>query len=128
MKSEKCWAILRKSSNQFLFQPSNDSSCRRDGCRFERRFRNSSSRDFGDTPHHVSYYESGDGVLFLGKTQGGLHEDLKVTLPATPPPIMLDKPLESLKTGLGLTLKFYVTRISVWRTTQLKSGGHMEPA
>ncbi|MEM2889440.1 MAG: hypothetical protein QXR42_08245 [Candidatus Bathyarchaeia archaeon] len=41
---------------------------------------------------------------------------------------MLDKPLESLKTGLGLTLKFYVTRISVWRTTQLKSGGHMEPA
>ncbi|MEM3055527.1 MAG: hypothetical protein QXM52_07475 [Candidatus Bathyarchaeia archaeon] len=26
MKSEKCWAILRKSSNQFLFQPSNDSA------------------------------------------------------------------------------------------------------
>lgn len=89
----------------------------------------------GHAPHHVSYYERNNGILFPGETAGVYVEDLGVTLPATPPPIMLDKLFESLEklvrlnpkmlcyTHFGLAdnaverLKAYASQLSLWAST-----------
>lgn len=89
----------------------------------------------GHAPHHVSYYERANGILFPGETAGVYIEDLGVTLPATPPPIMLGKLFESLEklvrlnpkmlcyTHFGLAdnaverLKAYASQLSLWAST-----------
>ncbi|MCS7114968.1 MAG: MBL fold metallo-hydrolase [Nitrososphaerota archaeon] len=101
----------------------------------------------GHAPHHVSYYERECGILFPGETAGVYIENLKVTLPATPPPMMLDKLFESLEklvrlnpkmlcyTHFGLAhnasemLKAYIRQISIWASTIrecLKNGESMD--
>lgn len=89
----------------------------------------------GHAPHHVSFYERNSGTLFPGETAGVYIENLAVTLPATPPPIMLDKLFESLEklirlnpkmlcyTHFGLAhnapemLRAYIKQLSVWAST-----------
>lgn len=89
----------------------------------------------GHAPHHVSYYERVNGILFPGEIAGVYIENLGVTLPATPPPIMLDKLFESLEklvrlnpkilcyTHFGLAdnavekLKAYASQLSLWAST-----------
>ncbi|MGB9854396.1 MAG: MBL fold metallo-hydrolase [Candidatus Bathyarchaeales archaeon] len=89
----------------------------------------------GHAPHHVSYYECANGILFPGETAGVYVEDLDITLPATPPPIMLGKLFESLGklvrlnpkilcyTHFGLTdnavekLKLHASQLSLWAST-----------
>ena len=89
----------------------------------------------GHAPHHVSYYERVNGILFPGETAGVYVEDLGITLPATPPPIMLGKLFESLEklvrlnpkilcyTHFGLAdnavekLKAHARQLSLWAST-----------
>ncbi|MEM2631401.1 MAG: MBL fold metallo-hydrolase [Candidatus Bathyarchaeia archaeon] len=89
----------------------------------------------GHAPHHVSYYERKNRTLFPGETAGVYVEDLAVTLPATPPPIMLNKLFESLEkllrlnpkmlcyTHFGLVpnasemLRAYIKQLNVWAST-----------
>ena len=89
----------------------------------------------GHAPHRVSYYERVNGILFPGETAGVYIEDLGVTLPATPPPIMLDRLFESLEklvrlnpkmlcyTHFGLAdnavekLRAYASQLGLWAST-----------
>lgn len=75
------------------------------------------------------------GFYFWGEAAGVYIEDLRVTLPATPPPIMLDMLLESLKklvrlnpkmlcyTHFGLAdnaierLRLYANQLNLWALT-----------
>lgn len=59
----------------------------------------------GHAPHHVSYYECNSRILFPGETAGIYVENLGVTLPATPPPVMLDELFVSVEKLVRLNPK-----------------------
>lgn len=85
----------------------------------------------GHASHHVSYYEEG-GTLFPGDTAGIYLKDLDVTIPTTPPPLHLDKILESIDRLVAMKperlyythfgpageavkrLKSYATQLKLW--------------
>ena len=50
----------------------------------------------GHASHHLSYYESLNGGIFVGDAAGAYINEFDVIVPTTPPPFVLDAALESL--------------------------------
>ena len=51
----------------------------------------------GHAPHHISFWDSERGELFVGDAVGVYHPEADVLTPGTPPPFDLSKALESLE-------------------------------